>query len=278
VTPNLQAQASYQMLRGRNQLRAINVNAPDALGIRPEPGVGTVTQFESTGRSQSDRLLLGLQYRVPQRRIFMGGNYTLGQLKNYSDSAMSLPANSLDPNAEWGPSIQDVRHRLNWNLNVPFMWATRLNVTGLAQSAAPYNITSGRDDNQDGVVNDRPDGVTRNSARGAARFDMSMRLSRAVSFGPRRGGSTGPGRAIGFAQGPGGGPGPGGPGGFRGRGPDALGGNTQRFSAEVYVTASNIFNRVNYVTFAGNQTSPLFGKATSAAQPRRVELGLNFRF
>ena len=99
MTPNLQLQASYQMLRGRNLMRSMNVNAPDESGVRPEPTIGTVTQFESTGQSQSDRLNVGLNYRVPQRRMFMGGNYTLGQVKNHADSATSLPANSLDPDA-----------------------------------------------------------------------------------------------------------------------------------------------------------------------------------
>ena len=276
ITPNLQFQASYQMLRGRNLMRAINVNAPDAEGVRPEPMVGTVTQFESTGRSQSDRLTVGLQYRVPQRRIFMGGNYTLGQLRNYADSATSLPANSLDPDAEWGPSLQDVRHRVNWNLNVPFVYAMRMSVTGIAQSAAPYNITTGLDSNQDGIVNDRPDGVTRNSARGASRFDMSVRLSRSLTFGPKRGTPAGPGRTVGLAQGPGGPGGRGGAGG--GRGPDAFGGATQRFTAELWISASNVFNNVNYLTFVGNQRSPLYGQPTSASQPRRFETGLNFRF
>jgi len=276
ITQNLQFQASYQMLRGRNLMRAINVNAPDADGVRPEPTVGVVTQFESTGRSQSDRLSVGLQYRVPRRRIFMGGNYTLGQLKNYADSATSLPANSLDPNAEWGPSRQDIRHRVNWNLNVPFVFATRLNVNGLAQSAAPYNLTTGLDNNQDGIVNDRPAGITRNSARGADRFDMSVRLSKSFTFGPKRGTPAGPGRAVGFAQGPGG-PGGRGPGGG-GFGPDTFGGAAQRFTAELFINASNVFNYVNYLTFVGNQRSPLFGQATSAAAPRRFETGINFRF
>jgi hypothetical protein len=35
---------------------------------------------------------------------------------------------------------------------------------------------------------------------------------------------------------------------------------------------------VNYLSFVGNQLSPLYGQATSASQPRRLEVGLNFRF
>jgi hypothetical protein len=271
ITQNLQAQVSYQMLRGRNQLRAINVNAPDALGIRPEPGVGTVTQFESTGRSQTDRQMVKLNYRVPQKRIFLGGNYTLGQLKNYADSGTSLPANSLDPDAEWGPSLQDIRHRLQGMINVPFFLGTRLNTQAQAQSAAPYNIITGIDDNLDGVVNDRPEGVGRNSGRGSARFDMSLRVSRQFTFGPPRG-QGGRGAAAAAQLGPGGGRGRGGPGGGN------IDGNGQRFSTEVWISANNVLNRVNYLNYVGNRLSDRFGQATSAAQARRIEVGMNFRF
>ena len=171
--------------------------------MRPEPKIGTVTQFESTGRSESDRLTFNLNYRVPNRRIFMGGNYTLGQVKNHADSATTLPANSLNPDAEWGPSFQDVRHRMNAMVNLPFFVGTRVNANVNAQSASPFTITTGIDGNLDGVVNDRPDGVGRNTARGTARVDVSLRVSRTFSFG-QRGGTGGGGRA-----------GNGGPGGGR---------------------------------------------------------------
>ena len=223
LTTNLQAQVSYQLLRGRRLMRSVNINAPGLDGVRPEPNIGTVTQFESTGRSESDRLTFNLNYRVPNRRIFMGGNYTLGQVKNHADSATTLPANSLDPDAEWGPSFQDVRHRMNAMVNLPFFVGTRVNANVNAQSATPFTITTGIDGNLDGVVNDRPDGVGRNTARGTARVDVSLRVSRTFSFG-QRGGAGGGGRAGNGGPGGGGFPagaapqfgqggGPGGPGG-----------------------------------------------------------------
>jgi hypothetical protein len=168
---------------------------------------------------------------------------------------------------------------------MPFAFGTRVNLNGNAQSAVPYNITTGRDDNLDGVVNDRPAGVGRNAGRGEPRFDMSLRLSRQINFGPSRtttggpGGRQGGGPAGGAAgaapqQGPGG---RGGQGGRGGGGANPFGAN-QRFSAEVWISANNVLNRVNYLNFVGNIQSPFFGQPTSAAQPRRIELGLNFRF
>ena len=66
-------------------------------------------------------------------------NYTLGQVKNHADSATSLPANSLDPDADWGPSRQDVRHRLQGTVNVPLVLGLRANVNVNAQSARPVH-------------------------------------------------------------------------------------------------------------------------------------------
>ncbi|MBM3819481.1 MAG: carboxypeptidase regulatory-like domain-containing protein [Acidimicrobiia bacterium] len=254
LLPSLNFQASFMIIRGRSQLRSRNVNAPNGLGVRPEPDVGTVTQVESTGRSATDRLNVNLNYRLPGRRMFFNTNYTLSSVRNHADNATSLPANSLDPDAEWGPSSQDVRHRFNAMFNFGLPFNVRANIGGNASSAAPYNIVTGRDDNRDGVVNDRPAGVARNAGRGAARWEMNMRLTKAFGFGPPRGGQGGP---------------EGGQGG---------GSNNQRFSMEVYAQAFNLMNRVNYGSFSGSMLSPFFGRPTSAGQARRVEVGLQFRF
>ena len=45
-------------------------------------------------------------------------------------------------------------------------------------SGAPYRITAGRDDNQDGPANDRPPGVPRNSRMGPGFVGLDVRASR----------------------------------------------------------------------------------------------------
>jgi hypothetical protein len=298
IVQNFSLQATYQMLRGYRQIRSINVNAPDEFGNRPDPSVGTVTQFESTGRSQTDRLTLGGNYRFPQRRIFVNMNYTLGRVRNHADSETSLPANSLDPDADWGPSRQDVRHRLQGTVNVPLVLGIRANVNVNAQSASPYTITTGRDDNRDGVSNDRPVGVGRNAARGTSTFTTNLRISRAFALGGDRTGGGFPGGG-GRPGGPGGGGiGPGGPAGGAsvgqtfnaqgqgggGRGGGGRGGNqgdaafNARYMMELFVTADNVFNRVNYGGYSGNLLSDYFGQPTMAQRPRQVQVGMQFRF
>ncbi len=238
LTQTVNVQASYMLMRGRNQLRSRNVNAPDAFGVRLEPNVGTVTQIESTGQSATDRFNVNLNYRVPGRRTFMNVGYTWANAKNHADNPLSLPADSLNPDLEWGPSSQDVRHRLNAMLNVGLPMGIRANISGTAQSASPYTITTGRDDNQDGVSNDRPAGVGRNSERGAPRWDMNVRFSRGFGFGGSEDNrQAGPGGGAAAGGGAGGGPvlvvapppdgGQGGPG-PGGGGPVAVGGGPRR--------------------------------------------------
>jgi hypothetical protein len=284
----LTLQTSYQRQRGYNQLRSRNVNAPDAFDVRPEPSVGTVTQIESTGRSNSDRLTVNANYRIPQRNIAFNIGYTLSQARNHANNATSLPANSLDPDADWGPSSQDIRHRLFTTVNYTFPFGVRANVTNQYSSAPPYTITTGSDNNRDGVSNDRPIGVGRNTERGASRLETNLRITRAFGFGSRGvegapvGGGAGGGRVGGGGPGGGGRPGGGGgrPGGDGGgpRGGGPGGNNNQRFNVDFYTQVSNLFNHVNYGTFSGNLRSSFFGRPTSAGQARRVEVGMQFRF
>jgi hypothetical protein len=296
LAQNVSLQATYQVLRGRRQIRSININAPDEFGNRPDPEVGTVTQFESTGRSDTDRLTIGGNYRFPQRRIFFNINYTLGRIRNHADSETSLPANNLDPDAEWGPSRQDVRHRLQGMINVPLLLGLRANMNVNAQSATPYTITTGRDDNGDGASNDRPAGVGRHTERGTATFTTNLRVSRAFALGGQRTGIPGgPGGPGGPGLGPGG-PAGGGAGasagetlraqgqGGGGRGGGGRGGNqgdaafNARYMMELFVTADNLFNRVNYGGYSGNLLSPYYGLPTMAQRPRQVQVGMQFRF
>jgi hypothetical protein len=47
---------------------------------------------------------------------------------------------------------------------------------------------------------------------------------------------------------------------------------------ELFVSADNLLNRVNYGGFSGNLLSPFYGQPTFAQAPRRVQVGMQFRF
>ena len=213
VLQALRLQASYMMQRGVDQFRSSNINAPIG-GEYPDPLYGLVTELQSTGSSDLDRLMININYANPQRRLFFGGNYQLSRVLNYTDSDFSLPADNYDLAAEWGPSSRDARHRFFAMANIGTPKNTRVALFVQGSSAIPYNLTTGFDTNGDTVINDRPNGVTRNTLRGTANINLNLRLSKTFAFGPQqqttgdgmprfRGGPPGGGRGGGRSRRPG---------------------------------------------------------------------------
>jgi hypothetical protein len=260
----------YSFFRGRNLLRGRNVNAPLEDGTRPDPEAGNVTQIESTARSAGHVINTGVNLNLPWHRTFLFLNYSFAKSRNEADGPFSLPADNFDPAAEWGPAQGDLRHRVSGMLNMNLWAGFRLATSFIASSAPPYTITTGRDDNGDTVSNDRPEGVGRNSARGAARWDLGTRLSYTFGFG-QRAGADGPGgpqmiaiRGAGPAEMP--------MGGFSG------GAEDKRFRVELYLAGTNVLNHTNLLGYSGVMTSPFFGQPTSAGPARKLELGMRFGF
>jgi hypothetical protein len=283
--------ADYMLTRGTGALRSVNVNAPID-GVRPIPTAGNITEIQSTGRRASDRLTVSLNARNDRLRLFSNVMYQLQSVRNHADSATALPADSNNPDIDWGPSRQDIRHRLFVNLNAPVFSGIRFGFNMQMASAPPYNITTGRDDNGDTVFNDRAPGVGRNSGRGAGTINASLRINKSFGFGGAvaggpagRGGRGGPRRSQASGTGAAMLPPPAAPpayaqrgmGGGGGDGPRIMimEGGTQRYQLDIYAQISNVLNYVNYNTFIGNQLSPFFGQATSAGAPRRIEVGFS---
>jgi hypothetical protein len=107
-------------------------------------------------------------------------------------------------------------------------------------SGQPYNETTGRDDNHDGLANDRPPGVRRNSLQGPGYADLDVRWSRDFFLTADKK-DKGPTVTLGF-------------------------------------DAFDVLNHVNYVTYIGNLSSPFFGKPVAAQQTRRIQVSFRFRF
>ena len=281
----MQFRSNYFIQQTSDAFRAVNTNAPID-GVRPYPNFGNITFVDAIGREKSQGVDLSANLNYAPKRIFGTINYRLAKAMNDGDSATSLPVSGADLAAEWGPARGDVRHRIFGFVSAPLVHGFRTNLNMRYESGQPYNITTGFDDNGDSVINDRPAGVGRNSARGEGQLNVDLRLSWQKSFGQARGGDQGPG-------GPGGGPviiqrGPGGGGGGGGRGPGGGGGGggfggggfggNGRVNFEVFAQVSNLTNTVNYRSYSGVLTSSFFSQATASAEPRRVELGMRVGF
>jgi len=275
LTPWARVRATYARRTGRDLFRSLDINAP-INGVRPNASLGSVTQVESTGRSLNQSLETRLTLTYQPSRLSATVAYTLGEVMDDSDGALTLPPDSSDLSGQWGPSRQDIRHRLQGSINSNLWAGFRFDASLRAQSAAPYTITTGLDANRDGEHNERPAGLGRNSARGASSTNLDMTLT----WGrPLR---RAPAADVSRSQGPGGPQGRGGGGGGGqnqrqgqrgGRGGAA---NTPRL--EIFARATNVLNAVNPQRFGGVLTSPFFGLPTSAAAARRVNAGLRVMF
>ena len=262
--------ATYQRAMGHNMFRSRDVNAPID-GVRPDASARNITELESTGRSLGQTLELDLATNYQPRRFSANINYVLGEQRNETDSAFTLPPASFDLSGEWGPARNEVRHRVNASLNTDLWAGFRVSGNIRAQSAGVYNITTGTDANGDGVNNERPFGVGRNSARGAGTKNLDLTVTWGLSIGQRKvdarpGAPARPG------------------GGAQDRPPQGRPGNPQNnrnndlFRFEIYARANNVLNIVNPQNFSGVQTSPFFGLPTSASAARRVMIGTRVWF
>jgi hypothetical protein len=229
-----------------------------------------------------DRFTVSMMLRVPSRRIMGNVMYQYANARNHADSPLSLPSDSTNPDADWGPSAMDIRHRVFFMANTPLGYGIRASLQAQYSSAPPYTITTGIDDNGDTVFNDRPHGIARNSARGASQWNVGLRVNRSFNLGGLLGdGPTmigapppPPPPAANAQRAPMGGAGDGGS-------PVqmvTMDGSASRYRLDLYVQVFNLFNNVNLNSFVGNQLSPYFGTATSAAPARRIELGASLSF
>jgi hypothetical protein len=240
---------------GRHLFRSRDANAP-VDGVRRDPSILALTELESTARSLSHSLRTELSINYPRRRLWGTVSYTLGRAMDETDWALSLPPDSLDLTGEWGPARTDVRHRVNASVISDLPGRFRVNAAFYAQSALPYNITTGADANGDGVFSERPADVTRNSGRGAGSKNLDLTLTWRLSRQSRPGGQAGAAPAVAATA-------------IR---------STDAFRFEVFVRATNVLNLVNRQNFSGVLTSPFFGLPTSAGTARRVEVGTRVWF
>jgi hypothetical protein len=101
-------------------------------------------------------------------------------------------------------------------------------------------MTTGHDDFHDGIANDRPAEVGRNSLHGPGYADLDLRWSHEF-FLLKTKKDKGPAITVGL-------------------------------------DAFNVLNRVNFVSFVGNLSSPLFGLPVAAQPPRKLQLSARFKF
>jgi hypothetical protein len=253
VVGSLRMSATYAYRRGRNLLRGSNLNAPMD-GVRPDPSFSNVIEVVPDAASRAHSLNIGANmFLLNWHRTFFAANYTYTRSKTNTSGAYSLPASGDSVSLEWGPVAP--RHRFGGQVSTQVIRDLGVSLSARVQSGSPYNITTGVDNNRDGVFNDRPAGVGRNTATAATQWDIGARLSYAIGFGPQRQTGGGGGTQVTVAIG-----GPG--GGMPMGGISMSGADSRRFRLEFYAAAQNLTNHDNYMGYSGVMTSVLHEPTT----------------
>jgi outer membrane receptor protein involved in Fe transport len=174
--------------RGRHLLRSFDLNYPDLDRPgqpRPDPAFQRILVRESAGNSWYSGLHIGLRKRHASKHSYAVA-YTLSSAERDTEDWEFLAQDQRNYESERGPAASDARHRISASTNLDLPVGLRLTTLVIGRSALPYNITTGSDDNLDLAVTDRPIGVSRNSARGAAAWQIDLRLSKVFVLGRRR--------------------------------------------------------------------------------------------
>jgi hypothetical protein len=232
---NLFVTAAFDYQRGYHHLRSRNLNAPPPGETeRPYPEEGNIWQFESTGVGSHKAFRLGMRQRFS---IFnVNANYSYQVNATDSTGNFSAPSNNHDLRADWASAGV---HNFGTGINSQLPFDVYLTTNISYQSGNPYTVTTGTDDNRDGVLNDRPPGVPRNSERGPHRHNVSFNISKAFPLGDGSAGGA---------------------------------------NVNVYANMNNAFNRTNLGTPIGNLSSSRFGQFVNAFNPREITVGMRFSF
>ena len=252
---NLFIAAAYEFKREWHLHRLLNLNAPfdstapaprscqpgqpAATCVRPDPTRGNVVWLEATGWGYAHYIRLRVRQRVG---IFnLSANYLLDKARNNgSPLARELSTDNWDPLADFGNRIQ-ARHTMDGTVNARLPYGIFLTTQLAGNSGRFYTVTTGRDDNRDTTINDRPVGVGRNTEKAPAFFNVNFNVSKAFFLGGA--GSAGVRRNV-----------------------------------NLFANITNGFNWVHYGLPSGVLSSPNFGKSTSATDPRDIEIGVRFQF
>ncbi len=230
---------TYTGARGYHMFRSRDVNAPPPPFYLTRPDPSYGAIRQVESTGRQETDSLQMTMRGKVTRWFNGQmQYTLSRGSNDTSGITSFPANDYDLSGEWARADFDRRHRFNLLGRTTAIKWFDLGVGFSANTGGPYNETLGLDLYNNGRGRARPDGVPRNSLTTTGFASLDIRASRDIKLGA---------------------------------GKDAR-------EVTLGFDAFNVTNRVNYGSFVGTLSSPLFGQPVSARSPRQLQFSARMKF
>jgi hypothetical protein len=119
------------------------------------------------------------------------GRYLAGLSYNWASAMNSVTDDHLGANPqEWsdvqrgerGPSDYLQRQRLVFHGSARLRWGWQLSAMATAASGLPVNAITGADNNGDGLLRDRPVGLSRNAFRGTPQRNVDVSLAKTFAL------------------------------------------------------------------------------------------------
>jgi hypothetical protein len=233
---------SAYSVRGIGNFRSVDINAPTpASGYteRPVAAFGRIRQMQPAGFFEGDGM--DISYRGRLNKYFTGfGRYTWSHFESDSNGIGWFPQNQYAPNDEWANASWDRRHRLGMYAMFQPESVFNLSAGVFANTGTPWTVLTGADAYGDDLFNTRPDGVARNTETNPSYVDVDLRWGHDFALTADKDEEA---PRLGFSAG-----------------------------------AFNVLNHVNGGGIDPVESSASFGQITSAAPPRRIQLGMRFEF
>ena len=250
-----------------NYTRTLNINSPldnSPTGPRPGPANLNILQTNNSGQGGANVEFFGLnQHELKHLQLFFGA-VRVNLIDNTNDNTFFTPQSSRTDAGEFAPRSGQGRWQVFGNGTLKLPEKLELSTNLQAQSGAPYNITTGFDNNGDGNFNDRPQyAVTGDPGAIPTQWGLLV-ASGGIGAFPRNAGRTpwtihmDTNIQRKFAL----------------NNPKADHPQALTFN----VRSSNMLNHLNVTSVGGVLGSPLFGRSYAADNGRRIEAGVRYSF
>ncbi len=233
---------SVYSVRGIDAFRSVDVNAPtpqSGYTERPNTEFGRIREMQPAGFFEGEGM--DVSYRGRLNKYFTGfGRYTWSHFSSNTGGLGWYPENQQDPNNEWANAGWDRRQRVG--MYAMFQPESVLNLSAgvFANTGTPWTVLTGTDAYGDDLFNTRPAGLGRNTETNPGYVDVDLRWGHDFRLTPSKDEEA---PRLGFSAG-----------------------------------AFNVLNHVNGGGIDPVESSPSFRQITSAAPPRRIQLGMRLEF
>ncbi len=260
--------ADFFLARIWNMGRTENVNSPldgQPTGPRPGPANLNILQLQNGGQGGGDVQFLGLeQHTLKHVQLFLGA-VRVNVFDDMNDDFFFTPQSSATDAGEvarrTGNGLWHIFGNANFNLPEKLQLSGNLHANG----DAPYNVTTGFDNNGDGNFNDRPQYARPGDPNAVATPWGLLVAEGGTGVFPRNKGimpwavylDANLQRAFALTR-------------------NAKADHVQTLT--INLRSSNLLNHTNATSVGGVLGSPLFGIPYAADNGRRVEAGLRYSF